>query len=888
LLGSVGSASGGLARSGAALTALLALAAAAHGQFGVIQREQKVSSTNGRFTGPIGNDYRFGVSVAELGDFDGDGIRDLVVGSHRADIGGEERGAVWLLYLNADGTVRAQRQISARVGGFVGPLDDHDRLGISVCSLGDLDLDGTIDIAVGAYRDDDGGTDFGCVYVLFLTPQGTVKAQQKISALEGGLNATLKVEDSFGWSVENIGDLDDDGVIDLAVGATRDDGQDPDPTKDYGALYLLYLNVDGTVKSSARIGVETPGFGSVLRTRDRFGSDVVLLQDADRDGVEDIAVGAFGEDPLKYGKVFVLHLERGGGVRWFQEIGANTGGFTGVLGKGDRFGISLAADDLDGDGLHDLVIGAAGDDDGGAGSGAVWVCLLDRLGRVHTFQKISSDRGGFGGLLHPEDNFGISCATLGDVDRDGAVDLAVGAYQDDDGGFDRGATWVLFRAGTGAPVADFVSRPSAGDVPLTVTFSDRSSGPITAWSWDFGDGETSSEPSPVHVYSTPGVRDVRLTVHGPRGSDTLLRQRAVVAQAPVLPEADFAAAPSSGTTPLTVSFFDLSRGSVSAWSWDFGDGATSTLRNAKHVYDGVGTYGVTLTVMGALGTSSLTLPELIRVDPPPPTPDFAAEPTFGPPPLEVRFRDLSTPDTTSWSWTFGDGQGSTEREPVHVYAAYGSYDVTLLASGPSGSRALTRPGWVTVGDPVYPAFDVASPGGLPPVTVQFFDRTVGAPTSWSWDFGDGATSSARNPAHTFVTGGTFLVRLTVTAPGTSALATASVAIDEPPPDARFSASVTAGDVPLRVQFTDLSLGNLTSWLWDFGDGTGSFEQSPRHVYRKAGVYTVRFRVWSAGGLDGVVRRDWIRVTGGLPTDRPPGLEPSGAPAGGAVPTRSGN
>jgi hypothetical protein len=189
---------------------------------------------------------------------------------------------------------RDQRRARAASSG---PLDDHDRFGISVCSLGDLDLDGTTDLAVGAYRDDDGGMDCGAVYVLFLKPDGTVKAEQKISALAGGLNQALRQEDSFGWSVECLGDLDGDGVTDLAVGSTRDDGSDPDLIKDFGAVYVLFLNPDGTVKAKSKIDVDSPVIGPALRPRDRFGADVVSLGDADGDGVVDVAVGAFGDEP---------------------------------------------------------------------------------------------------------------------------------------------------------------------------------------------------------------------------------------------------------------------------------------------------------------------------------------------------------------------------------------------------------------------------------------------------------------------------------------------------------------------------------------------------------------------------------------------------------------
>ena len=130
-------------------------------------------------------------------------------------------GAVWVLFLNADGTVKSHQEISDTEGGFTGILDNLDRFGSSVASLGDLDGDGVGDLAVGNDRDSDGRSGAGAVWVLFLNTDGTVKSDQKISSVEGDFTGILDHGDAFGSSVASLGDLDGDGVGDLAVGAMR-------------------------------------------------------------------------------------------------------------------------------------------------------------------------------------------------------------------------------------------------------------------------------------------------------------------------------------------------------------------------------------------------------------------------------------------------------------------------------------------------------------------------------------------------------------------------------------------------------------------------------------------------------------------------------------------
>ena len=206
---------------------------------------QKIEEENGSFTSTLANSDNFGVSVTALGDLDGDGVIDLAVGAFYDDDGGTDRGAVYVLFMQTDGTVKSFQKISDTAGSFTATLGNSDNFGRSVAALGDLDGDGVGDLAVGAILDDDGGTNRGAVYVLFMKTDGTVKSFQKISDTEGNFTATLDNTDLFGNSVSSLGDLDGDGVTDLAVGAIEDD----DGGEGRGPMYVLVMQSDGTLKS---------------------------------------------------------------------------------------------------------------------------------------------------------------------------------------------------------------------------------------------------------------------------------------------------------------------------------------------------------------------------------------------------------------------------------------------------------------------------------------------------------------------------------------------------------------------------------------------------------------------------------------------------------------
>jgi len=430
---------------------------------GTVNTQQKISDIQGNFTGTLDDNDSWGASVCALGDLDGDGIPDIAVGTHRDDDGGTDRGAVWILFLNTDGTVKSHQKISDIQGNFTGTLDNSDFFGLSVASLGDLDGDNIVDIAVGARWDDDGGTNRGAVWILFLNTDGTVKSHQKISDIQGSFTGTLDNEDRFGMHVEGIGDLDGDGINDITVSANYDD----DGGTNKGAVWILFLNTDGTVKSYQKISDTQGNFTGILDDNDLFSQSVCTVGDLNNDGIVDIAVGAMGDDDggTDRGAVWILFMNNDGTVKSYQKISNTQGNFTGILDDNDGFGNDLAyLGDWNGDGFSDLVVSAYLDDDGGTDRGAVWILFLedtcaiipavDSCIQVKSFQKISDTQGNFTGILDNDDRFGTSVDTVGDLDSDGILELAVGAYYDDDGGTNRGAIWILFMNADGTVKSD--------------------------------------------------------------------------------------------------------------------------------------------------------------------------------------------------------------------------------------------------------------------------------------------------------------------------------------------------------------------------------------------------------------------------------------------------
>jgi PGF-pre-PGF domain-containing protein len=419
--------------------------------------------------------------------------------------------------------------------------------------------------------------------------------------------------------------------------------------------------------------------------------------------------------------------------------------------------------------------------------------------------------------------------------------------------------YITVSTGVITPIANFTGTPTSGVAPLTVTFTDSSKNAPTSWTWDFGDGNTSVEQHPVHIYQINGTYTVSLTATNAAGSGNLTKTNYIsVTSGVVPPVANFAGTPTSGKAPLPVTFTDSSTNTPTSWSWNFGDGSTSVEQHPVHIYQVNGTYTVSLTATNAAGSGNLTRTDYITVTTGiiRPVADFTCTPTSGTAPLIVTFTDYSTPSPTSWNWTFGDGSISTEQHPVHNFTTAGTYTIALTATNDGGSTTMTRYKYINVfSSAPEVSFNGTPTFGTEPLSVTFMDSSTNSPTSWNWTFGDGSVSTEQHPVHNFTTSGTYTVSLTATNAGGSNMMTRSryITAFSATPEAYFTATPYFGMVPLTVTFTDSSTRNPTSWNWSFGDGGSSTLKDPVHTYTAPGTYTVSLTVANTAGTNTMTR-----------------------------------
>lgn len=411
--------------------------------------------------------------------------------------------------------------------------------------------------------------------------------------------------------------------------------------------------------------------------------------------------------------------------------------------------------------------------------------------------------------------------------------------------------------------AGFSASDSSGCSPLVVSFTDLSTGTPNSWSWDLGNGTISDQKNPSTIYITPGTYSVKLTIKNAAGNiDSITKTSFITVYAK--PIVNFNASSTGGCVPLTVKFTDATKpgsGSLQSWSWDFGDGTSSTLQNPVHTYLLTDTFNVTLTVTNSFGcTQSVFKNSFIAVAD---TVNANFSYTYSSvcnTPSTFNFTDLSkSASPLTYSWDFGDGAKSTIKNPSHTYTSRGNYNITLISTNKNGcSDTMIKT--VAVGTK-FPNFLLPLTGCIgEPVIMK--DSSTPVPVSASWNFGDGAAATGLSTTHTYNNAGSYTITYKTNFEDCSDSIKKMITIVPKPVVSFISPSVRAAcNPPLTVQFTNTSIG-ATTYLWRFGDGSTSTNVNPSHTYTTTGVFNVTLIASNgAGGCsDSITQRAFVKIS----------------------------
>jgi len=433
------------------------------------------------------------------------------------------------------------------------------------------------------------------------------------------------------------------------------------------------------------------------------------------------------------------------------------------------------------------------------------------------------------------------------------------------------------------PVADI--EPEGASIPWCdpITFFgdgsyDPDGDPITYF-WDFGDGATSTDMNPMHIYTVIGTYTVTLTVTDDQGATDTTTTTIEVTNTP--PLADFTYNQPFPEFCEPVYFYDASYDPdwCDSWTyyWDFGDGESSTDMNPVHTYSASGTYTVTLTVTDGYGDSD-SISYDVTVTNNPPYADFDVSSNY----LShcnqpVYFYDQSTDpdwcDSLTYHWDFDDGDTSTEKDPSHIFDSIGIYNVELQVTDEAGAVSYFDMDIEIYNEEPYADFSV--PDYLDWCFQPFvfddysYDNDFCDTLAYYWEFGDGDTSTDPEPTHSYASPGPYTVTLTVTDDGGESNSYShGVSVYNSQPTASFSVDeweLYWCDQPFQFyeECDDYDYCQTLTYYWDFGDGATSTDPDPTHTYASPGTYWVDLTVTDPfGELN--THTDYVVVTNAIP------------------------
>jgi len=435
--------------------------------------------------------------------------------------------------------------------------------------------------------------------------------------------------------------------------------------------------------------------------------------------------------------------------------------------------------------------------------------------------------------------------------------------------------FLFFASGVfGQANFSFVLSPTTGCTPVTVTFTDLSTG-ATFWDWNFGDGNTSTLQNPTHTYGVAGTYNITLTIN--HGSSSITKQITVHGS----PVASFTLSDTLLCTGaiLTVTNTSIAvDGVIDSVTWDFGDGnipKTGLLTSYSHSYLDTGTYAINIIVTNSFGCSNASTGQLIKVRGP--LAKFTVSPTAScQQNTLVNFTDLTkyaSPSTT-YFWNFGDpssGANDTSSlfSPSHIFSSYNNYTITLTATDGGCSSTYTYAYSQQSLNLVITSADTVCVGAT-----VFFSDTLSAPipTKHHWEFGDPFsgtrdTSSLATTSHIYNMPGVYTITLSDTVNNSCYNRIQKNIYVRALPRVHFTASdSTFCKVPAVVNFAGVSPDGIKTWAWNFGDpASGSADtsssQNSSHSYNQFGIYTIRLTATDSFGCTTVfIHQNYIIIS----------------------------
>lgn len=393
----------------------------------------------------------------------------------------------------------------------------------------------------------------------------------------------------------------------------------------------------------------------------------------------------------------------------------------------------------------------------------------------------------------------------------------------------------------------------------------------SAYNWSFGDGATSDQPNPQHVYHSSGNYLVTLTVTNASGCQGSVWHKVTVLPAAV---ADFkTSTPACSQSQVSFTDFSAASGKIIRWEYNFGDGSSSVIKfpnnpNVSHTYANTGNFIASLVIVTENNCTASVSKNIEILTAPAANFGFTNS-CLG---TGTQFSDMSQGQLATWEWNFGDaGSGnrnvSSEKNPTHTYLQAGMYTVTLSVKNMAGcTDTISRKVIISA----KPDVDFSFNNGCASDTVYYNSSAFvnkNEVSSWRWNFGDNATSTEADPSHIYAKPGIYMVTLSITNQnGCTNVKTHKVQVSTAP-IAMFTYNTTSCS-GTAVLFTDASsaqIGKINAWTWNFDDGTTVVINSPEnpnitHTFQHAGIYQVSLSVSTSTGCYAVHTSE-VKITG---------------------------